>query len=85
MKLAVFVDGGSFELSRHLGEASPASVWSHIGKTEVGARDRRRDGGRPLGQIRPLQSQGPDFMGGFSSGGPVAYEMARQLRQTDKR
>lgn len=32
-------------------------------------------------EVRTLQPQGPYFLGGFSSGGLVAFEMARQLQQ----
>ena len=34
-----------------------------------------------LRQIRAVQSQGPYFIGGYSFGGLVAYEMAQQLRR----
>jgi thioesterase domain-containing protein len=34
-----------------------------------------------INEIRSVQPQGPYFMGGFSFGGLVAYEMAQQLRE----
>ena len=34
-----------------------------------------------LEEVREVQPQGPYFLGGFSGGGIVAYEMARQLRE----
>jgi amino acid adenylation domain-containing protein len=34
-----------------------------------------------ISEIRSLQPQGPYFIGGYSFGGAVAFEMARQLRQ----
>jgi len=37
-----------------------------------------------LGEIRTVQPQGPYLLGGFSFGGLVAYEMARQLRAQDE-
>jgi amino acid adenylation domain-containing protein len=33
-----------------------------------------------IGEIRSLQAKGPYFVGGFSLGGLIAYEMAQQLR-----
>jgi amino acid adenylation domain-containing protein len=36
-------------------------------------------------EIRVLQPHGPYFLGGFSAGGLVAYEMARQLREAGDR
>jgi len=33
-----------------------------------------------IGDIRSVQPQGPYYIGGFSAGGVVAFEMARQLR-----
>ncbi|MCI0728230.1 MAG: thioesterase domain-containing protein, partial [Chloroflexi bacterium] len=53
----------------------PASV---IGKeantTELAARY--------LAEVRQVQASGPYFLGGYSSGGTLAFEMARQLRQS---
>jgi acyl transferase domain-containing protein/thioesterase domain-containing protein len=34
-----------------------------------------------LAEVREVQPRGPYFLGGYSGGGCVAYEMARQLRQ----
>jgi thioesterase domain-containing protein/acyl carrier protein len=34
-----------------------------------------------LAEVREVQPHGPYFLGGYSGGGCVAYEMARQLRQ----
>jgi thioesterase domain-containing protein len=36
---------------------------------------------RYIQEIRRVQPEGPYHLGGFSFGGPVAYEMARQLTQ----
>jgi amino acid adenylation domain-containing protein len=38
-----------------------------------------------VAEIRALQPEGPYFLGGFSAGGLVAYEMARQLQQAGER
>jgi thioesterase domain-containing protein len=35
-------------------------------------------------ELRKLQPEGPYFLGGYSSGAPVAFEMARQLRARDR-
>jgi thioesterase domain-containing protein len=79
----LFLHGGSFELSRYLGEDQPC----------YGLRPHGQDGRRApttveemaadyLRQIRGVQPQGPYLIGGFSFGGLVAYEMAQQLRQS---
>ena len=79
----LFVHGGSFELSRYLGEDQPC----------YGIRPHGQDGRKApatveemaadyLKQIRGVQPQGPYLIGGFSFGGLVAYEMAQQLRQS---
>ncbi len=79
----LFLHGGSFELSRHLGDDQPC----------YGIRPHGQDGRKApatveamaadyLKQIRGVQPQGPYLIGGFSFGGLVAYEMAQQLRQS---
>ena len=79
----LFVHGGSFELSRYLGEDQPC----------YGIRPHGQDGRRApatveemaadyVKQVRGVQPQGPYLIGGFSFGGLVAYEMAQQLRQS---
>ena len=79
----LFVHGGSFELSRHLGDDQPC----------YGIRPHGQDGRKApatveemaadyLRQIRGVQPQGPYLIGGFSFGGLVAYEMAQQLRES---
>jgi thioesterase domain-containing protein/acyl carrier protein len=79
----IFLHGGSLELSRHLGEDRPC----------YGLEPHGQDGGRApetveemgadyLRQVRSVQPQGPYLVGGFSFGGLVAFEMARQLRQS---
>ena len=79
----LFLHGGSFELSRYLGEDQPC----------YGIRPHGQDGRKApatveemaadyLKQIRGVQPQGPYLIGGFSFGGLVAYEMAQQLRQS---
>ncbi|HEX2523258.1 MAG TPA: alpha/beta fold hydrolase, partial [Terriglobia bacterium] len=79
----LFVHGGSFELSRHLGDDQPC----------YGIRPHGQDGRKApatveemaadyLRQIRGVQPQGPYLIGGFSFGGLVAWEMAQQLRES---
>jgi thioesterase domain-containing protein/acyl carrier protein len=69
------------DLARHLGPERPV-----YGLQAVGL-----DGARPplstveamashyLGEIRGFQPQGPYFLGGYSDGGILAFEIARQL------
>ena len=82
-KPPLFIHGGSFELSRYLGEDQPC----------YGMEPHGQDGRRApatveematdyLTQIRLVQPQGPYLIGGYSFGGLVAYEMAQQLRQS---
>lgn len=40
---------------------------------------------RYLEEIRRVQPQGPYYLGGFSMGGEIAFEMARQLRAQNER
>jgi amino acid adenylation domain-containing protein len=69
-------------LSRYLGDDQPLYG--------IQARGFARDEERPnsleemaalyIDEIRLRQPEGPYFLGGWSLGGPVAFEMARQLR-----
>jgi amino acid adenylation domain-containing protein len=70
-------------LARHLGDDQPI----------YGLESRPEDAGLPatehietiaaryLQAVRDLQPDGPYYLGGYSYGGTVAYEMARQLRE----
>jgi amino acid adenylation domain-containing protein len=69
-------------LSRHLGDDQPLYGIQARGF----ARDEERPGSLEemaalyIDEIRLRQPEGPYFLGGWSLGGPVAFEMARQLR-----
>src|SRR5262249_49770903 len=81
-KPLLFLYGGSFELSRHLGEDRPCygvKLWPDGGRAPETVEEMAAD---CLRQIRCVQSQGPYFIGGYSFGGLVAYETAQQLRQS---
>ena len=83
MKFPLFVHGGSFELSRHLGEDQPCYGLEPHGQDGRRAPETVEEMAADyLRQIRSLQPQGPYFLGGFSFGGVVAYEMAQQLQQS---
>lgn len=74
------------DLSRHLGTDQPF----------YGLQPRGLDGRRMLDtrieemavhyitELRKVQPKGPYFLGGFSFGGVVAFEMARQLRDANQ-
>jgi thioesterase domain-containing protein len=69
------------QLSNHLGMDQP--VYGLQAKAVNGAKDNSRTieeiAGDYLREILEFQPAGPYFLGGFSFGGFVAYEMARQL------
>ncbi len=77
---------GFRDLGRHLAPTHPF----------YGLQSRGLDGKHPnpvsieemaahyLGEVRTIQPQGPYLLGGFSFGGLVAYEMARQLYSQDE-
>ena len=60
--------------------AGPRPLW----RTGA-ARDLRGDGRDYLEELRAVQPHGPYLLGGFSGGGLVAYEMARQLATSNER
>jgi amino acid adenylation domain-containing protein len=72
---------GFADLARHLGPDQP-----FYGLRARRSEDHRRPASlealaaRYLDEIRAFQPHGPYFLGGFSFGGTVAFEMARQLR-----
>ena len=81
-KPPVFIYGASFELSRCVDTGQPFFGLEPHGQGGRRAPDTIEEMAADyLQQIRAIQSQGPYFIGGYSIGGPVAYEMAQQLRQ----
>ena len=79
------VDGGVLgflHLARHLGDDQP-----FYGIQSVGFDDKQMPltriedmAARYISDIRKVQPAGPYFIGGYSMGGMVAYEMTRQLK-----
>ena len=82
-KPPVFVHGASFELSRYVDIDQPFFGLEPHGQGGRRAPDTVEEMAADyLQQIRAVQSQGPYFIGGYSLGGVVAYEMAQQLRRS---
>ena len=74
------------DLARHLGTERPFFGLQAIGLDQRDAPDDRveRMAERYIEAIRPVDPDGPYLLGGYSSGGTIAYEMARQLRAAGK-
>jgi amino acid adenylation domain-containing protein len=79
-KLPFFCIGGSAELAPHLGSDQP-----YYGLIPHGLDGRRaprtiEEMARVyIEEIRTIQPMGPYYIGGYSIGGPVVFEMAHQL------
>ena len=79
-KPPLFLHGASFELSRYLGKDQPIYGLEPHGQDGRRAPDSVEEMASDcLRQIRSIQPEGPYFIGGFSFGGLVAFEMAQQL------
>jgi amino acid adenylation domain-containing protein len=72
-----------YELARHLGPDQPVYGLQAQGVSgKHPCQSRVEDmAAHYLTEIRRLQPQGPYYLGGYSLGGSVALEMARQLRE----
>ena len=71
------------ELSRHLGEDQPFMA---IQAAEGGGGASIEElASRYLADVRRVQPEGPYHLGGWSMGGVVAFEMARQLQAQGER
>ncbi len=66
-------------LARKLGRPTYAFVPHGLDKRALPDRTVERSAARFVGAMRTLQPAGPYLIGGYSFGGLVAYEMARQL------
>ncbi len=68
-------------LARHLGEDQPFYGIQSIGLdgTETPLARIEDMAARYIAEIRRVQPAGPYYLGGYSMGGLIAYEMARQL------
>jgi amino acid adenylation domain-containing protein len=73
---------GFYELGRHMGPDYPFYGLQSQGLDGKHACHARVEemAAHYLDEIRTVQPKGPYFLGGFSFGGLVAYEMAQQLR-----
>jgi acyl-CoA synthetase (AMP-forming)/AMP-acid ligase II/thioesterase domain-containing protein/acyl carrier protein len=69
-------------LAQHLGPDQPFYAVQTIGLdgTEMPLARIEQMAARYIAEIRRLQPAGPYYIGGYSMGGAVAYEMAQQLR-----
>ena len=74
------------DLARHLGATRPFYGLEALRCPETGPRheDLKEMAADYLELIRSQQAAGPYFLGGWSMGGAVAFEMARQLRSQDE-
>jgi acyl transferase domain-containing protein/thioesterase domain-containing protein/acyl carrier protein len=70
-------------LSRHMGEGQPVYALQARGSDGIGAPHTSIDEmvNDYLAAVRSLQPRGPYYLAAWSSGGPVAYEMAYRLKQ----
>jgi amino acid adenylation domain-containing protein/non-ribosomal peptide synthase protein (TIGR01720 family) len=68
------------ELARHLGPGRPFYGLQYVPGQEADARVEAL-AARYLEAVREAQPRGPYLLGGWSFGGLVAFEMARQLRE----
>jgi amino acid adenylation domain-containing protein len=70
-------------LARHLGADQPFYGFQSRGLAPGAAPDARIEdmAAHYIGEMRRVQPQGPYRLGGWSLGGVVAFEMARQLRE----
>jgi len=70
-----------YNLARHLGPNQPFYGLQPLGLDEKQASQNRIEdmAADYIREIRTVQPEGPYFLGGFSLGGKVAFEMAQQL------
>jgi amino acid adenylation domain-containing protein len=81
-KPAVFFYGGSVQLARYLGADQPSYMLEYHGLDGWRAPATIEEmADQSVAAIRAIQPHGPYFLGGYSFGGLVIYEVAQQLRQ----
>lgn len=70
-----------YDLVHHLGADQPVYGLQMVGREQGGAADETIAGmaARYVSEIRLVQPEGPYFLCGYSLGGVIAFEMARQL------
>ncbi len=71
------------DLARYLGEDQPFYGIQSVGLDGAETPLARIEdmAARYIAEMRQLQPKGPYYLGGYSMGGWIAYEMARQLRE----
>jgi amino acid adenylation domain-containing protein len=75
-------NGGGGNLRRYVDPNQPLYTLHHHGLNGRRAPSTTEDmASHYLKEIRSLQPTGPYFLGGFSAGGLIAFEMAQQLRK----
>jgi amino acid adenylation domain-containing protein len=78
---------GYRELARHLGVGQPVYGLQAVGleDSETPLQTIEEMAVRYVGEVRTLQPRGPYAIGGHSSGGLIAFEMAQQLHAIGER
>jgi thioesterase domain-containing protein len=73
----------NYSLSNHLGSKQPFYGFFYIGSEgeKIGYKNVESFAGDYLIQLQKIIPQGPYYLGGFSLGGVLAYEMAIKLQQ----
>jgi thioesterase domain-containing protein/acyl carrier protein len=72
-------------LARHLGDDQPFYGLQAIDGDESEAAALEETAARYAEAMRAVQPKGPYHLGGWSLGGPLAFEIARQLRASGER
>jgi thioesterase domain-containing protein/acyl carrier protein len=74
---------GYFDLARHMGVDRPFYAFQAQGllADEAPSQSIEEMAAHYIGLMRKVQAEGPYLLGGWSLGGVVAFEMARQLEQ----
>jgi amino acid adenylation domain-containing protein len=70
-----------FQLARHLGSNQPLyGLAQHFDGQKLRYTRIEEIAAHYISEVQTIQPQGPYFLGGFSTGGLIAFEMAQQLR-----
>jgi len=77
-------DDGNFYLARHLGQDRPFYAFFHQGRDGNAFRYKTVDAIATayIEELQRAQPHGPYFIGGYSFGGTIAYEIAQKLLQS---
>jgi amino acid adenylation domain-containing protein len=76
-------DSSNLSLARYFGSDQPVYGFTHQGQDGSPARYASVEAiaGRYLEELYSVQPEGPYFLGGYSFGGLVAFDMAQQIRR----